>query len=161
MDALRPIQGLIDQVQNRLPANILYKYLKDFACDLCSHLRAHDGKLESTRPGGTGDILPMETASWSLDTSSPVPEPQAPIDERQPNPSSQLWRPGQALVARRDPAAPSQPSSTLTSGLPRLSQTGNACSSPPWTLFQDPKAAELCVQKKGLRFCRRVDCGQW
>jgi hypothetical protein len=34
---------------------------------------------KNTEAGGTGDILPMETATWSLDTSSPV-------HERQPNP---------------------------------------------------------------------------
>jgi hypothetical protein len=126
MDASRPIPAKIDddQVQNRLPANILNKYLKILQlpwCDLMQSLeRAHDGKMESTRPGGAGDILPMETATWSRDASSPVPEPQGPIHERQPNPSSQLRRAGQALVARRDPAAPSQPLSTLTSGLPWL-----------------------------------------
>ena len=80
MDASRSIPGMIDQVQNRLPANILYKYLKDFACDLCSHLRAHDGKLESTRPGG--DRRYLADGDGHMEPGYVVPSPGAASFDR-------------------------------------------------------------------------------
>lgn len=60
-----------------------------------------------------------------------------------------------------DPAAvllPAAPSSTLTSGLPWLTRTGNACSSPSRTLIQGCCRCRALRAKKGLGSCHCVDC---